>query len=106
VLQHVAALMRRITRQHDLVPRCGGEEFPLLLPDTGRDAAVALAERIRRRIAASPTLVEGQPIPVTISIGVSALNPADTTRDAVLARADAALYEAKRGGRDAVRVAG
>jgi diguanylate cyclase (GGDEF)-like protein/PAS domain S-box-containing protein len=106
VLRHVADLMRQSVRRPDVLSRSGGEEFLLLLPDTGRDAAVALAERIRRRIAASPTLVEGQPIPVTISIGVSALNPADTTRDAALARADAALYEAKRGGRDAVRVAG
>jgi diguanylate cyclase (GGDEF)-like protein len=98
--------MRQTVRRPDVLARSGGEEFLLLLPDTGRDAAMALAERIRRRIAASPTLVDGVPIPVTISIGVSALNPADTTRDAVLARADAALYEAKRAGRDAVRVAG
>ena len=106
VLRHVADLMRQSVRRPDVLSRSGGEEFLLLLPDTGREAAVSLAERIRRRIAASPTMADGLPIAVTISIGVSALNPADTTPDAVLARADAALYEAKRSGRDAVRVAG
>ncbi|MBU6272292.1 MAG: diguanylate cyclase [Betaproteobacteria bacterium] len=105
VLRHVAELMRQTVRRPDVLSRSGGEEFLLLLPDTGRDAAVALAERIRRRVAGTPTVIDGLSIPVTISIGVSALNPADSNRDAVLARADAALYEAKRAGRDAVRVA-
>jgi diguanylate cyclase (GGDEF)-like protein/PAS domain S-box-containing protein len=106
VLRQVAALMQRAVRRPDALARSGGEEFLLLLPDTGRDAAVAMAERLRLRLRATPTRVGETLIPVTISIGVSAISPADTAASQVLARADAALYEAKRAGRDAVRLAG
>jgi diguanylate cyclase (GGDEF)-like protein/PAS domain S-box-containing protein len=106
VLRHVALLMRRAVRRPDLLSRSGGEEFLLLLPDTAREAAVAMAERLRLRLRATPTPVGDTLIPVTISIGVSAISAADTAASQVLARADAALYEAKRAGRDAVRLAG
>ena len=109
VLQHVAGLMRRLTRQHDLVARSGGEEFTLLLPDTGADEAAALAERLRAGLEAQPAQHAGPQgmvqLPVTVSVGVSLILPGDASLDAVLARADAALYQAKAGGRNQVCLA-
>lgn len=105
VLQQVAALMQRITRQHDLVARSGGEEFTLLLPDAGADDALALAERLRAGLRAQPVLHDSLPLQVTVSVGVATILPGDASLDAVLARADAALYAAKAGGRDRVCLA-
>ena len=110
MLVHVTQLMRTETRLHDVVGRSGGEEFTLLLPDTDTDtdtdtdAAVALAERLRFRVEHTPTRHEGQPITITVSIGVSVMSAADVSTDDVLARADHALYEAKHSGRNAVRL--
>lgn len=106
VLRHVARLMQLGTRQNDLVARSGGEEFTLLLPDTDSAEALALAERLRARIADEAVVVLGQAVPQTVSIGIGLIAPTDTTPDAVLARADAALYAAKNAGRDTVRLAG
>jgi diguanylate cyclase (GGDEF)-like protein/PAS domain S-box-containing protein len=109
VLQHVATLMRNLTRQHDLVARSGGEEFTLLLPDTGADEAAALAERLRAGLQAQPARHAGptgdMTLPVTVSVGVSLILPGDASLDAALARADAALYQAKADGRNRVCVA-
>lgn len=105
VLQHTAALMRRFTRQHDLVARSGGEEFCVLLPETGADEAAALAERLRAGLQAQPAPHLGRELPVTLSAGVSLILPGDASTDAVLARADAAMYQAKAAGRNRVCVA-
>ena len=105
VLRHVARLMVQATRTIDLVSRSGGEEFTLLLPDTCADDALALAERLRQRIASTPAQLGGQAIPITVSIGVGLLVPDDASADAVLARADRALYQAKNAGRNLVRLA-
>ena len=97
-------LTRRITdsiRREDLVARMGGDEILVLLADThGRDEAVRIAEKIRQRVT-EPTTVDGQALSVTISIGVSVL-VAGEKADALIARADQAMYEAKRLGRDRV----
>lgn len=105
VLQQVAALMRRLTRQHDLVARSGGEEFMLLLPEAGADDALALAERLRAGLRAQPPQHQGLQLSVTVSVGVSAILPGDASVDVVLARADGALYAAKAAGRDRVCLA-
>lgn len=105
VLRHVARLMQLSTRHNDLVARSGGEEFTLLLPDTDGPEALALAERLRERIAAESVQVLGQAVPQTVSIGIGLIAATDTTPDPVLARADAALYEAKNAGRNTVRLA-
>lgn len=105
VLQHAAALMRRFTRHHDLVARSGGEEFTVLLPDTSADEAAALAERLRAGLQAQPTRHLGRRLPVTLSAGVSLIHPGDANTDMVLARADAALYQAKVAGRNRVCLA-
>ncbi len=103
VLRHVARLMQQTTRHNDLVARSGGEEFALLLPDTGAEEAQVLGERLRELVAQNPTQQGSEQIAVTVSVGISVIAPADVNLDAVLARADQALYEAKHGGRDAVR---
>ena len=105
VLRQVAALMSRLTRHHDLVARSGGEEFMLLLPEAGVDDALALAERLRAGMHAQPMLHRGLALTVTLSVGVSTILPEDPNFDAVLARADGALYAAKDAGRDRVCLA-
>ncbi|MDP1900174.1 MAG: diguanylate cyclase [Rubrivivax sp.] len=104
LLVHLAQLMRETVRQVDVVGRTGGEEFTLLLPDTRPEEARALAERLRERVGSSPLHHEGKVIAITVSIGVSAVVPSDARADAVLVRADRALYRAKNAGRNAVRL--
>ena len=106
VLLQVSRLMREATRQHDVVGRSGGEEFTLLLPDTQAAEALMLAERLRRRIDATPVLHAGLSISVTASMGLSVILPQDLSIDAVLARADMALYDAKHQGRNRVHLFG
>ncbi|RLK54025.1 diguanylate cyclase (GGDEF)-like protein [Actinokineospora cianjurensis] len=109
VLRAVGRVLRETTRQGDVVGRFGGEEFVLLLPDTDLDGAVQVAERIRRGVAAmqvAATDKRGQPVVIsgrTTSIGVATASGVDL--DTMLRRADAAVYEAKHGGRNQVRVA-
>jgi diguanylate cyclase (GGDEF)-like protein/PAS domain S-box-containing protein len=104
VLVHMSALMKQASRAADLVARSGGEEFTLLLPDTSADDARTLGERLRERIAATPMGHDGQALRITVSIGISTMTAADHGIDAVLARADRALYQAKAEGRNTVRV--
>jgi diguanylate cyclase (GGDEF)-like protein len=104
VLRRVAETVAAAIRPYDLLGRLGGEEFAVLLPDIDGAMAAMIAERLRVAISASPALVDGVALPVTVSIGVSILMPEDTAIDPLLDRADRALYEAKNAGRD--RVAG
>jgi diguanylate cyclase (GGDEF)-like protein/PAS domain S-box-containing protein len=102
LLVHLAQLMRETVRQVDVVGGTGGEEFTLLLPDTTPEEAQALAERLRQRVETTPLQHDGWVIAITVSIGVSAVEPTDARVDAVLVRADRALYRAKAAGRNAV----
>ena len=86
-----------------LCTRTGGEEFAILLPDTSLDDALALAERLRQHVALAHLDWGSQAIGVTVSVGVSAVAPGDADSQAVLARADRALYDAKEEGRNRVR---
>jgi diguanylate cyclase (GGDEF)-like protein/PAS domain S-box-containing protein len=104
VLKHLVRVVAATVRPTDLLGRTGGEEFALLLPDTGLDQAAQLAERIRATVAAEPLTTPGGPIPFTISIGLSVLAGDDASIDDAFARADLALYDAKNAGRDAVRL--
>ncbi len=99
VLEHVARRLGGVTREVDLVARYGGEEFVALLPNTGRDGAEQAARRIIHAIRECPAEVDGQPFPLTVSIGGAVLGLREEPRD-LLARADAALYQAKSEGRD------
>ena len=80
----------------------GGDEFFLLLPETVAAHAIAVAERFQAELAETPIQWEEKAIPVTISIGVASLISTDDEFEALLKRADDALYEAKRTGRNRV----
>ncbi len=104
VLRHVAQTMKKQTRRIDIAARIGGEEFVILLPDTSVENACALAERIRASVENTPVSSGDHQIAVTISIGLSAINPGDRNDQAALERADLALYEAKHNGRNRVKL--
>ena len=103
VLKGFATLVRNCLRKEDLLARYGGEEFVVLLPGSSQAAAAALAERIREQTAALPMEANGHRARVTVSIG-SASEKGDTlpSLEAMLGRADEALYQAKREGRNRV----
>jgi diguanylate cyclase (GGDEF)-like protein len=104
VLQLLSARLRGIIRETDLLFRWGGEEFVILMPHTGPGEGPALAERIRAAVEERPfaATASHSAVAVTVSLGVAgtAAWPADP--DALLARADAACYRAKEGGRNRV----
>jgi diguanylate cyclase (GGDEF)-like protein len=100
VLKIFAAVLNRTVGTNDLVGRIGGEEFAILLPGSDEAAALELAERIREAFAQGAAEVEGRAVAATVSIGVSASRIGDLT--GLLARADGALYQAKKSGRNRV----
>jgi diguanylate cyclase (GGDEF)-like protein len=102
MLTRVARVLRESTREVDCAARYGGEEFVVLLPETGVAEAAETAERIRARVAAE-ALAGGQ---ITLSIGVAEFPSHGDTPEAMIAAADAALYQAKREGRNRVVRAG
>jgi diguanylate cyclase (GGDEF)-like protein len=105
VLTAVGASLRGGLRKNDLPGRIGGEEFAVLLPDTGAEKAVEVAERLRLGLEAMTVMDNDVRIPVTASFGVAMASDADAAPDALYARADASLYEAKRTGRNRVLLA-
>jgi diguanylate cyclase (GGDEF)-like protein len=102
VLRHVAAVATRSVRGTDAVARYGGEEFVIVGPETEWGEAMELAERVRAAVSSSPTAWEGRPLTVTASFGVAMLSAQDADADAVIQRADRALYAAKAAGRNRV----
>jgi diguanylate cyclase (GGDEF)-like protein len=102
VLREFAVLLEETVRDVDLAGRWGGEEFVLVLPGTDLMGGAQLAERIRAALARRTVLaVDGSPIPVTASFGVAATPPAKTASE-LFAAADAAMYQAKRAGKNRV----
>ncbi len=98
VLSVISARMRGTVRAYDILGRYGGEEFLIILPDTGLEEARGLAERIR-------TSVKKELIgktPVTLSLGVVCVQESDRSVDDIIRRADENLYKAKKGGKDRV----
>jgi diguanylate cyclase len=104
VLKRVVEIVKGILRADDFLARTGGEEFVLLLPGQGVEAARAVAERARATLASTPIEVGSERLVVTASFGVAAVGIA-TLIDEVLPRADKALYDAKHSGRNRVSVA-
>jgi diguanylate cyclase (GGDEF)-like protein/PAS domain S-box-containing protein len=101
-LKHFARLLRHALGPGDIVGRVGGEEFAVVLPGANMEAAMAFARLIREHTASQPFVDGGQVIPLTVSIGVAALTPADGTAELSLSRSDMALYRAKKNGRNRV----
>jgi diguanylate cyclase len=97
--------LQKAVRGGDHVARYGGEEFAVILPRTDGEAAVSVAENIRTALAKEPLTLDVTPplTPITVSIGAACYEPGDPLADWV-GRADAALYSAKRDGRDRVEL--
>jgi diguanylate cyclase (GGDEF)-like protein len=89
-------------RRADIVARLGGEEFVALLPSVGTAGAVAVATRLRQAVEARTVSIDGNQIRYTISSGVATMDADVAGLDTLLKRADAAMYEAKRKGRNRV----
>jgi len=105
VLRHFAGLAKNRLRGIDFFGRLGGEEFGVVLPGTDLVGAAEFAERFRRHVAESPAPSDNGPISFTVSVGAADLDAQDSGPSSVLARADAALYRAKEGGRNRVEAA-
>jgi len=104
-LTHIARLMTQALRTQDLVGRFGGEEFIVLLPAAGLAQAQARAESLRQQVRSQPLLLGEQPVALSVSIGVAEWTGPAEDLSRLLARADDALYRAKRLGRDRVEAA-
>lgn len=104
VLREVAAAIQRAVRNEDVVARYGGEELVVLSRSISREAAIQLGERLRLTIEGLSVAVEGgDPISVTVSVGVAGSEPTeDITAEQLIAAADRALYQAKDRGRNTV----
>ena len=104
VLQMFAHVARGCLRLDDVIGRLGGEEFAILMPNSSREAAYALAERIQLGFAVGQVPVEGVMVNTTVSAGIATADHSSTV-GRLLAKADAALYRAKALGRNRVEVA-
>lgn len=102
VLKELAFICLPALRDVDLLARFGGEEFVILLPNTPSDGAVVIAERLREAIYKNRLNVKEGEISVSVSIGVSEMSINDMNTDDVFKKADTALYEAKRNGKNRV----
>jgi two-component system cell cycle response regulator len=106
VLKELSDLLRNRIRREELFARYGGEEFAIVLPESDTQVAARFADIIRAKVADHVFEFEGQQIKVTISLGVASMNLAMKTVSEFIGQSDAALYEAKRLGRNRVVVAG
>ena len=104
VLREFANRVRSTVRGADLACRYGGEEFVLVMPDTSAEMAAGVAERLRSIVEREPFRIPGTDafLPITASLGIASVLPEGDSPEALLKRADAALYEAKRSGRNRV----
>ncbi|MFV9648616.1 GGDEF domain-containing protein [Pseudomonas citrulli] len=104
VLKIIANVLRKRLRPSDFIARFGGEEFVLLMPDSTLSDALAVGEVLRAAIAACPFHFKGEPVTITVSMGVAQLQPGERS-ELALKRADEALYRAKAAGRNQVQAA-
>jgi diguanylate cyclase (GGDEF)-like protein len=106
-LVEAASVIRASARETDMVARFGGDEFALILPDTGSEGAVAVGERVRDRIAAFRFLHgDGLNIQLTVSVGVATLPDVAASADGLIQAADEAMYYVKDHGKNGIYVAG
>jgi diguanylate cyclase (GGDEF)-like protein len=100
VLREVATVLRQHVRQTDILGRLGGDEFAVILPEAGNEAAHALAEHLRGYLMEA---VSHRNWPVTFSMGIASFEQAPESLDDLVSCSDALMYEAKRGGKNAIR---
>jgi diguanylate cyclase (GGDEF)-like protein len=106
-LVEAASVIRASARETDMVARFGGDEFALILPDTGSEGAVSVGERVRERIAAFRFLQgDGLSIHLTVSVGVATLPDVAASADALIQSADEAMYWVKEHGKNGIHVSG
>ncbi len=102
-LIHLSRLLQQTVRKLDIPCRYGGEEFAVILPDTNLAACLPVAERIRQMIEVSPLNVDGQPLHMTVSLGISTFSDGqETSVEDLVKQADKYLYQAKESGRNRV----
>jgi diguanylate cyclase (GGDEF)-like protein/PAS domain S-box-containing protein len=102
LLREFARQLRMMFRHSDVLGRIGGEEFSVLLLESNLHRGVEIAERLRQQVEKSPLQLTGATVQYTVSIGVTTASACDTSLDVIMRRADAALYRAKRNGRNQV----
>jgi diguanylate cyclase (GGDEF)-like protein len=105
VLRKMGEVFRDSIRGCDYAARYGGEEFVIVMPEIGRDQGVQAAERIRASVAKKKIDANGNSVTVTISVGVASFPEHGDDAQAIISKADTALYQAKRRGRDRVALA-
>ncbi|MFB6345326.1 MAG: diguanylate cyclase [bacterium] len=101
VLEKIARILRNETRHVDTAGRYGGEEFGLLLPDTGLDKAESILRRLLETLRNKEFEADGETFGITASVGITNFNEGDSRED-LIQRADSALYDAKSNGRDRI----
>ncbi len=102
VLRTMADRWRKAVREVDILGRYGGDEFVVLLPETEMDSAIQVADRLRQVICSTPIETPAGDIPVTVSVGVAAINEDISTFDILMEKADEIMYTAKTSGRNRV----
>lgn len=106
-LVEAASVIRASARETDMVARFGGDEFALILPDTGSEGAAAVGDRVRDRIAAFSFLRgDGLDIRLTVSVGVATLPDVAASADGLIQAADEAMYWVKDHGKNGIHIAG
>ena len=106
-LVEAAGLIRQSARETDVVARFGGDEFALILPDTGSEGAAAVGERIRDRVNAHAFLQgDGLDIHLTVSVGVATLPDVAASTEGLIQAADEAMYHVKEHGKNGIYIAG
>jgi diguanylate cyclase (GGDEF)-like protein len=101
-LKEIINRIRTILRESDFLARVGGEEFLVILPATAAEQAAAVAEKVRKAVEKTEFIHNNEIVPITISIGVTAVQNSDHTPALLFSRADKAMYEAKNSGRNRV----
>lgn len=101
-LRHLTSLCGKYLRKDDMLARVGGDEFALILPDTDQATATEIGERIRQKVNTTPLKINKEKLSMTISVGIATNEGKLTTSARIIERADMALYEAKKLGRNKV----
>jgi diguanylate cyclase (GGDEF)-like protein len=103
-LQRFTTLCCNALRNIDIFGRWGGEEFVALLPETDAEGAAVIAERLRKTVSENVLMYNDHRISLTVSIGIAQYRPDEIAIDAPLGRADTAVYDAKKAGRNRISV--